>query len=92
MPRSMFGCLEERQGLKIACPEEVAWRMGYISSDDLRQIAEPLRKSGYGEYLLNLLNEIGLSAEASVGNCADCENYRHRNPRRENHRAIGLFR
>ena len=51
--------LEERQGLKIACPEEVAWRMGYISSDELRQIAEPLRKSGYGEYLLNLLSEPG---------------------------------
>ena len=44
--------LEERQGLKIACPEEVAWRMGYISSDDLRRTAEPLLKSGYGEYLL----------------------------------------
>ena len=49
--------LEERQGLKIACPEEVAWRMGYISEIELRRAAEPLRKSGYGDYLLNLLSD-----------------------------------
>ena len=48
---------EERQGLKIACPEEIAWRQGFISNDDLARIAEPLRKSGYGEYLLQLLQE-----------------------------------
>ncbi len=48
---------EERQGLKIACPEEIAWRKGFISDDDLVRIAEPLRKSGYGEYLLQLLDE-----------------------------------
>jgi len=46
---------EERQGLKIACPEEIAWRNGFIDSGELARIAEPLRKSGYGEYLLQLL-------------------------------------
>ena len=47
--------IEERQGLKIGAIEEVAYRMGYISKEQLQQIAEPLRKSGYGEYLLKLL-------------------------------------
>lgn len=46
--------IEERQGLKIGAIEEVAYRMGYISKEELKQIATPLRKSGYGEYLLNL--------------------------------------
>ena len=46
--------IEERQGLKIGAIEEVAYRMGYISKEELKQIAEPLRKSGYGEYLLKL--------------------------------------
>ncbi|MEL6707984.1 MAG: glucose-1-phosphate thymidylyltransferase RfbA [Pseudomonadota bacterium] len=50
---------EERQGLKIACPEEIAWRKGFISDDDLARIAQPLRKSGYGEYLLQLLDQPG---------------------------------
>lgn len=48
---------EERQGLKICCPEEIAWRQGFITADRLREIAEPLRKSGYGEYLLKLLDQ-----------------------------------
>lgn len=47
--------LEERQGLKVGCIEEIAWRQGFITSDELRSLAEPLKKSGYGEYLLNIL-------------------------------------
>jgi glucose-1-phosphate thymidylyltransferase len=46
---------EERQGLKICCPEELVWRMGFIDDAQLLRVAEPLRKSGYGEYLLKLL-------------------------------------
>jgi len=49
--------IEKRQGLKVSCPEETAFRMGYINEPQLRELAEPLRKSGYGEYLLNLLNQ-----------------------------------
>ena len=48
--------IEERQGFKICCPEEIAWRMGFISADELARLAEPLRKSGYGAYLLDILN------------------------------------
>ncbi len=51
--------VEERQGLKIACPEEVAYRMGYISADALLALAAPLEKSGYGLYLKGILNEFG---------------------------------
>ena len=47
--------LEKRQGLKVNCPEEVAYRSGFINADQLKSLAEPLRKSGYGEYLLRLL-------------------------------------
>lgn len=46
---------EERQGLKICCPEEIAWRQGFIDDAHLEAIAQPMRKSGYGEYLLQLL-------------------------------------
>jgi glucose-1-phosphate thymidylyltransferase len=49
--------IEERQGYKIGCVEEVAWRMGYIDAARLRELAEPLLKSGYGAYLLQLLKE-----------------------------------
>lgn len=49
--------LEHRQALKVGCPEEVAWRMGWINDDQLSALAEPLRKSGYGDYLLRLLTE-----------------------------------
>lgn len=47
--------VEKRQGLSIGCPEEVSWRMGFLTDDELRERAEPLRKSGYGEYLLKAL-------------------------------------
>jgi len=49
--------LEQRQGLKIACPEEIAWRSGFIDDRQLAQLAEPLKKTGYGKYLRGLLDE-----------------------------------
>jgi len=52
--------VEERQGLKIACPEEVAYRMGYITAEQLQELARPLEKSGYGIYLNNLLRDEGV--------------------------------
>ena len=48
--------IEERQGLKIGCIEEVAYRMGFITADQLQAVAEPLMKSGYGKYLVHLLD------------------------------------
>jgi glucose-1-phosphate thymidylyltransferase len=47
--------LERRQGLKIACLEEIAWRMNYISDEDLEALAQPLAKNGYGQYLFKIL-------------------------------------
>jgi glucose-1-phosphate thymidylyltransferase len=49
--------IEERQGLKIACPEEIAYRMGYIDAEQVHRLAEPLLKSSYGQYLMRLLDE-----------------------------------
>jgi glucose-1-phosphate thymidylyltransferase len=52
---NFIATVEHRQGLKIGCPEEVAWRQGFLTDDELRQRGEALAKSGYGEYLLQLL-------------------------------------
>ena len=49
--------IEERQGLKISCPEEIAWRLGYINDDQLAKLAEPISQGDYGKYLLNLLEQ-----------------------------------
>jgi glucose-1-phosphate thymidylyltransferase len=54
---SYIRTLEHRQALKVGCPEEVAWRQGWISGEQLAALAEPLRKSGYGDYLLRLLDD-----------------------------------
>jgi len=52
-----FAVLEERQGLKVACPDEIAWRCGYISDTELKALAESLSSSGYGQYLLKILED-----------------------------------
>ncbi|MBO9356755.1 glucose-1-phosphate thymidylyltransferase RfbA [Bordetella petrii] len=50
--------IEARQGLKVACPEEIAYRLGYIDAAQLQMLADPLKKNGYGQYLLNVLAEV----------------------------------
>lgn len=55
---SFVETIEKRQGLKIACPEEIAYRKGYISADELHELAQPLKKNGYGQYLLRILEEV----------------------------------
>jgi glucose-1-phosphate thymidylyltransferase len=64
---SYIRTLEHRQGLKVGCPEEVAWRLGWIDDGQLDQLAQPLKKSGYGSYLLQLISEQSMenSSEAS---------------------------
>ena len=52
---SFIRTLEDRQGLKVSCPEEIAWRKKWINDDQLRELAKPLMKSGYGNYLINLI-------------------------------------
>ena len=58
--------IQRRQGLIVACPEEIAYRLGYISADELLRLAHPIRKSGYGEYLITILNESRFIAEATA--------------------------
>ena len=53
---SFIETIEKRQGLKVACPEEIAWRMGFIDEEQVRRLAEPLRKNAYGQYLLEMLD------------------------------------
>jgi glucose-1-phosphate thymidylyltransferase len=54
---SFIATVQDRQGLQVACPEEIAWRMGYIDDDQLRALALPLNKSAYGRYLTDLLEQ-----------------------------------
>ena len=54
---SFIQTLEKRQGLKVACVEEIAYRMGYIDAAQLERLATPMSKNGYGQYLLGLLND-----------------------------------
>jgi glucose-1-phosphate thymidylyltransferase len=52
---TFINMLESRQGLKVACPEEIAWRMAYIDAEQVRRLAEPIKQSSYGQYLLDLI-------------------------------------
>ena len=64
---SFIETVEKRQGLKIACPEEIAYRMGYIDSDQMRRLAAPLGDSSYGQYLLRVLQEPAFGPTYPVG-------------------------
>jgi glucose-1-phosphate thymidylyltransferase len=54
---SFIETIEKRQGLKVACPEEIAFRMGFIDAEELTRLAAPMRNNGYGQYLISLLEE-----------------------------------
>ncbi|WP_018984643.1 glucose-1-phosphate thymidylyltransferase RfbA [Salinimonas chungwhensis] len=54
---NFVAAIEKRQGLKVCCPEEVAYRMGYINAEQIEKLAAPLKKSGYGDYLLNVIHD-----------------------------------
>ncbi len=49
--------IERRQGLKVACPEEIAWRQGWIDAGQVERLAEPMRKNAYGQYLMAILRD-----------------------------------
>jgi glucose-1-phosphate thymidylyltransferase len=72
---SYIRTLEHRQGLKVGCPEEVAWRQGWIGAEQLERLALPLIKSGYGDYLLRLLEEKGAGASRPAKALATREVY-----------------
>jgi glucose-1-phosphate thymidylyltransferase len=59
--------IERRQGLNIACPEEIAYRQGFITAEQLEALAQPVSKSGYGQYLLALLREPNFAGKAMKG-------------------------
>ena len=63
---SFIETVEKRQGLKIACPEEIAYRMGYIDAEQTRRLAEPLAGSSYGRYLLRILEQPSLPTAARI--------------------------
>jgi len=67
--------LESRQGMKVACPEEIAWVMGYIDTAQLQELAQPLLKSGYGEYLLKIIRQQEVSYENNQDKIAASVNY-----------------
>lgn len=66
--------IEKRQGLKVCCPEEIAFRLGLISAEQLKKLAEPMLKNGYGQYLMNILTEsstIGLVKSGPLGSMTE---------------------
>ena len=73
---SYIETIEKRQGLKIACPEEVAWRLGYIDDTQLEALAKPLTKNGYGQYLMQLLEDTSHALSPTGGD--DCMDARGR--------------
>lgn len=63
---SFIETIEQRQGLKISCPEEIAYRMGYISAEQVERLAEPMKKNGYGQYLLEMINSTQVTSGSSA--------------------------